>query len=203
MTVKLSRQLDPPVDPEVLGQAFQVSLQPSPLGRTDTVEEHMTWWEDEYRKVLQTAKYRGDHEEAVRSMWSIWMHPGPLFAEVETTLRGLADAGYPLGVISNWAPPLEEALTSLGIRHLFEVVICSTLVGVRKPARTIFEVAGDAFDVPASRCIYIGDSVELDVEGALGAGMRAILIERDGQDRQQRCSLGSYRTISSLEALLP
>ena len=51
-----------------------------------------------------------------------------------------------------------------------------------KPHPSIFAAALQLVDVPAGDAVMVGDSVRQDVEGALRAGMRAVLLHRgDGR----------------------
>ena len=47
-----------------------------------------------------------------------------------------------------------------------------------KPHPSIFQAALRLVDVPASEAVMVGDSVSQDIEGALRAGMRAVLVYR-------------------------
>jgi putative hydrolase of the HAD superfamily len=49
-----------------------------------------------------------------------------------------------------------------------------------KPHPSIFAAALQLVDVDARHAIMVGDSVRQDVEGALRAGMRAVLLQRGG-----------------------
>ena len=53
----------------------------------------------------------------------------------------------------------------------------SEIVGVEKPDPAIFQIALDALRVPASRCVYIGDSVHFDVHGARAAGLHPVHVD--------------------------
>ena len=54
-----------------------------------------------------------------------------------------------------------------------------------KPHPSIFQAALQLVNVPASEAVMVGDSVRQDIEGALGAGMRAILLHRSGQPHHE------------------
>ena len=47
-----------------------------------------------------------------------------------------------------------------------------------KPHPSIFEAASQLVGVEAADAVMVGDSVRHDVEGALRAGMRAVLLHR-------------------------
>ncbi len=104
------------------------------------------------------------------------------FDEVPTALTELRAAGHRLVVVSNWDVSLHEMLRATGLRALVDGAISSAEAGERKPAPGIFaraiELAGPEAD--AAVALHAGDSLELDVAGALAAGLRAVLVARAG-----------------------
>jgi len=90
----------------------------------------------------------------------------------------LSGMTLPMGVLSNWDSTLRDKLAHIeGVN--FEWVLGSAEVGVRKPDPLFFEKAVTATGVGASEIVYVGDSIRLDIEPALRAGMQAILVDRD------------------------
>jgi HAD superfamily hydrolase (TIGR01549 family) len=91
--------------------------------------------------------------------------------------RELAARGVAVAVLSNSEGRLAELLAEIGIADTFAAVIDSGRVGIEKPDRRIFD---HALDVLGARGpgIHIGDSWPADIEGALGAGWRAIWFGR-------------------------
>jgi putative hydrolase of the HAD superfamily len=61
----------------------------------------------------------------------------------------------------------------------FSSLIISERSKFRKPEAGFFNEAIAGFGVPASDIVYIGDSIRLDLEPGLKAGMNAWLIDRD------------------------
>jgi putative hydrolase of the HAD superfamily len=57
---------------------------------------------------------------------------------------------------------------------LFDHVITSAEVGVRKPSRRIFRLAAQRAGVPPERCVMV-DDLEQNLVGARRVGMRTIL----------------------------
>lgn len=92
-------------------------------------------------------------------------------------LRDLADAGYRLAVISNADGRMEDALVRAGLRDHFEFVIDSEVVGVAKPHPGIFQAATERLSLDPAECLYVGDLFAVDVVGARGAGMSALLLD--------------------------
>ncbi|MBM3877153.1 MAG: HAD-IA family hydrolase [Verrucomicrobia bacterium] len=93
-------------------------------------------------------------------------------------LDALASRGVRLGVISNWDERLEPLLRALRLRSFFEVVTVSCDVGFTKPSSVIFEQAVRKFGLPAGRILHVGDSAREDAEGASGAGLQALHLDR-------------------------
>jgi putative hydrolase of the HAD superfamily len=94
---------------------------------------------------------------------NVWRVLGPaslaVFPEVSGVLEALRGAGYRLAVVSNWQGGLRHFCTELGLGDAFD------------PCRRL--------GVPSHRVLHVGDSVVDDVEGALGAGLRAVLVQRE------------------------
>lgn len=96
---------------------------------------------------------------------------------LEDILMVLSD-DYKLALLSNsWLEAPRQALRDHGYGRWFDVMICSFDIGVPKPDPRIFEFALDLLGVRAQEAVMVGDSLEADIKGALGAGMRAILVD--------------------------
>lgn len=87
---------------------------------------------------------------------------------------------YKLGLVSNFGIPEcgKKLLEKFGLKEYLDVVVISGEVNRRKPSPEIFEKALRALRVPASKAVFVGDMIELDVKGPKSVGIRAILIER-------------------------
>ncbi len=101
-----------------------------------------------------------------------------VFDDTFPALDALKARGKRLGIISNFSPNCESLLREMGLAHYFDFFIVSGILGVEKPDPRIFEAAIEAAHESVSQMVYIGDSVHHDVEGAMGAGMDAILVDR-------------------------
>jgi putative hydrolase of the HAD superfamily len=87
---------------------------------------------------------------------------------------------YKLGIVSNFAIPecVHELLKTHGLESLFDVVVVSAAVNKRKPSPEIFKNTLNALGVSADETIFVGDTLDADIEGAKGVGIKAIYIER-------------------------
>jgi HAD superfamily hydrolase (TIGR01549 family) len=85
-------------------------------------------------------------------------------------------------VVSNFSCLLEPILMKLRISDYFEFILASDLIRSGKPRPLIFDLAVGLSGVPRDECVHIGDSYGADYQGAIGAGLQAILLDRNGQD---------------------
>ncbi|HKQ13263.1 MAG TPA: HAD family hydrolase [Steroidobacteraceae bacterium] len=89
----------------------------------------------------------------------------------------------------------------IGLAHFFERTVNARLVGALKPDPAIFHKVIEGTDLQAHEVVYVGDDPLLDVEGARGAGMHAIWIDRQGGGWPPQIAPASY-TVRSLTELL-
>ena len=67
-------------------------------------------------------------------------------------------ARYPLALLSNATDDLDWLLEQrFGIRHLFDVVINSALVGLAKPDPRVYQLALDGLNLPPEAVLFIDD----------------------------------------------
>ncbi len=92
------------------------------------------------------------------------------------TLGALRERGYRVAVISNADGRVRGLLGDAGLGHLLEFVLDSAEVGIEKPDPRIFHAATDRLALPPAACAYVGDIYEIDVLGAEGAGLAAVLV---------------------------
>lgn len=83
---------------------------------------------------------------------------------------------YDLHIITNGFEATQlQKLSQCGLRSYFKELITSEKSNAIKPQRDIFEFAGKAAGANDPReCLMIGDALEIDVAGAMGAGWDAV-----------------------------
>lgn len=79
-----------------------------------------------------------------------------------------------LGSISNGNADLQ----AIGLSHHFQVSVAAHQFGCAKPDASIFLAACAALGVAPQDAVYVGDDILLDVQGAQGAGLRAVWMNR-------------------------
>lgn len=100
----------------------------------------------------------------------------------------LRTQGYKTALLSNTEQPAMEFFRELRY-DVFDAAVFSCAEGTIKPEREIYEVAARRLGVLPARCAFIDDK-QLFVDGAIQAGMKAVLYENLDQARQALKSLG-------------
>ncbi|MBF81995.1 MAG: hypothetical protein CL522_01115 [Actinobacteria bacterium] len=99
-------------------------------------------------------------------------HPDPAMIQVVNELR---QAGYRLALLTNavreFRPVIEKTVP---IYDLFDVIVDSSEVGMRKPDKEIYDLASQNLGVENSQCLMIDDLIA-NVQGAENAGMQGLL----------------------------
>jgi 2-haloalkanoic acid dehalogenase type II len=102
------------------------------------------------------------------------------FPDAAGALRELREQGLVLVVASNWDCSLTQVLERAGLRSLVDGVASSAVAGAPKPDPAVFEEALRLAGASPGEALHVGDSLENDVEGARAAGVRALLLVREG-----------------------
>jgi beta-phosphoglucomutase len=153
-------------------------------GKGADEQELDAWWRGNFSETWPTRPELAD--EMFR-----WLRAGRfdrLFSDTVPTLTALQDFGVPMGVLSNFETQLPDLLRRMGVRDYFDFVLVSSEVGIAKPDPRIFDLAVSKVDRPRHRLLYVGDHVGDDVEGARGAGLDVVLVDRRDHHRQAHCS---------------
>ncbi len=143
--------------------------------------------------------------EVARRIYDQWAvnHHFEMYDDAAPVLKGLQDLGLTVGVISNSHRSLDAFREHFSLTGLIHVSVSSAEHGYMKPHRSIFEAALERAGVQAAESLMVGDSLKHDVEGALDAGMRAVLLRRSGEvPARLPTGLPVIRSLAELPALL-
>ena len=84
-------------------------------------------------------------------------------------------ARVPVAALSNGNADLER----IGLAHHFSFQLGAREHGAAKPEASIFHAACDRLGVAPAQVLHVGDHVEMDVAGAMAAGLRGCWINRE------------------------
>lgn len=121
-----------------------------------------------------------------------------LFPDTKEVLQYLTDKGYQLHLITNGFELTQHGkLNSSGLNVFFKRVITSEGSNSLKPQKEIFDYALAKTGAAVNESIMIGDSIEVDIAGAIAAGMDQVHVNYNGAEQ----SLKPTYTITALKQL--
>ena len=136
---------------------------------------------DRWRRIVtDTLTGVTDPDGSYRRLFDHFARPGawrvaPDAADVFAALRV---RGLRLGLGSNYDERLWSVLAGFPeLAPVCDRVLISAAVGVRKPGEGFFRAVAHAADCAVSDVLFVGDDFGNDYEGAIAAGMSAVLLD--------------------------
>jgi len=158
------------------------------------------------RRIVEGMGGTGPNLDAcAREMYAEWAacQHFELYDEVPDVLRDLAAAGLRIGLISNSHRCLASFQSHFELQGLISATVSSSEHGFMKPHPSIFSAALQLVDVRPAEAMMVGDSFKHDVEGAIRAGMRGVLLQRgDTPTAPGALDVPVIRSLRELPALL-
>ncbi len=173
------------------------------VGESNAIEGMITsgqeFWVRWNAEVLEKAGIQENKAFLARKIDELWWEYADLevYPDVIETLTQLKSKGLKTGVITNGLKrDYEQILVELKLTDFFDIVIGIDTCNKAKPDKEIFLHAINILDVHPEQAVFIGDSVKCDYEGARHAGLKPLLIDREGKASE------SLETIRSLTEVL-
>jgi HAD superfamily hydrolase (TIGR01549 family) len=194
-----------------LGARFGVQLDPARYEQARLAALHV--WRAETlehrsaghrRFAVEIVRGMGAHAAAAEQIGiaaeEAWGDPAnfELFPDVLPLLEVLRSSACTVGLLSNTDRELAPFAAELGISVDF--ALASHAHGRRKPCTTIFAAALALGGATPEQSVMVGDSMEDDIAGAVGLGLRAVLVDR--HDRYPEHAGERVRGLDELPALL-
>ncbi len=163
--------------------------------------------EERYRRILLA--YGVEEAEAVKQSVEVARHARMFYmgqrrvmagaVELLRALRGKAVVGI---VTNNTVEEQTEKLATFGLAGLVDFMVVSEEIGCAKPSPEIFNVALERAGCAAGEAVMLGDSWAADMEGAVGAGIRGVWLNRHGKVRKAGLEIEEVTSLEPLERLL-
>jgi len=123
-------------------------------------------------------------QDAIEEFYRPEVDAWQLYPDTVETLTALREMSLRMGLISNsksdWA--VRAILEKHDLSKLFEVIVTSAELRMRKPRLDIFTRALVALDAKPRETVFVGDSLQADIIGARTAGIRSIHVRRKPVD---------------------
>jgi putative hydrolase of the HAD superfamily len=107
---------------------------------------------------------------------------------LHNVIEELQAGGVRLGLISNAgdAGNVLRLIDKAELSSIFDPILISAAVGIRKPAPAIFRRVLHVWDLPADEVVMIGDRLKEDISGARAVGMHQIWVKAYAEPGQER-----------------
>ncbi len=156
-----------------------------PIGSVERAVHHSDLWVQaqlgrvsycDYWKGVAELLYIHNEGDDIADLRKDYFWGDRLNYELVNLIRDLRADGYPIALLSNESPELQDRLRQFGIHDLFDHVLISALIGVMKPDVTAFRVALQALQVAPHEAIFVDDSLT-NIRAASALGIHAILFK--------------------------
>ncbi len=152
------------------------------------VQADLNWEEPHFNvRVSQTLKNLGYNYDVsspiVSAATNEFCEEFMKYVQIDQNAKAILEklhGKYKLGIVSNFAIPecLLKLLKTNGLDGLFNAVVVSGAVNKRKPSPEIYEGALKMLGISAAETVFVGDTIDADVEGPKEVGMKVVYIER-------------------------
>jgi HAD superfamily hydrolase (TIGR01549 family) len=187
--VDVARDFDLNLSEVLAGQALEVVNEEIGNQIYQYVGRTQEFWHRYDELVMDRLRIREHREELGRAVDARFEDPAnvELYPETLSVLESLRSDGYHLGLISNYHDGLLKILGYHGLDKLLETVTYSQEVGAEKPDPRVFAKALERARCGPSDALYVGNSLQHDVEGARRSGLQAVWLDRNQEATPVEC----------------
>jgi putative hydrolase of the HAD superfamily len=145
------------------------------------------YWAKWNAQVLERLGVNENREFLAKKIDELWWDyaDSGIYSDAIEALSQLRDKGMKTGVVTNaFEKDYQQTLQKLDLIELndyLDVVVGIDACDKAKPDRAIFLYAANKLRVHPKAAIFVGDSVKHDYEGAKNAGLKPLLISREGK----------------------
>lgn len=175
-------------DTAALRRAFSKAFRTAPplafggVSQEERKRLEKKWWKKVVTDVYTEVGMFAGFDEHFDELFEVFRTEAwTLFPETVPVLDVLKSKGYRLGIISNFDSRVYDVMERLGIYGYFDTFVISSEAGYAKPSHGIFLAALEKAGVSSEESIHVGDDLKNDFHGPRALGIRAILLDREGE----------------------
>lgn len=149
------------------------------LGKNPIIQPDFTFrrtLEEKVRIEMDYLGLTGYGEAVVNDLYERTTTETAHSVEVLQTLR----QRYPMVLVSNFYGNIAVVLREFGFEGLFDHIIESAVVGVRKPDPQIFTLGVEALGLKPEEVVVVGDSIDKDIIPAQKVGCQTVWFKGEG-----------------------
>ena len=109
---------------------------------------------------------------------------------------------FPMVLVSNFYGNIATVLREFSLDGIFQQIVESAVVGIRKPDPRIFTLGVEALDFAPSEVVVVGDSIDKDIIPAHQAGCHTVWFKGEGWTSDPVDESAPDRIITNLTELL-
>ncbi len=142
------------------------------------------WWLSIIKKFLDETPSVSFLDEITMAYWKAVMEKSEPYKDALSILIYLKKRKYCLGMITDTDGVKElktKRIKNLDFKKWFDfIVVAGDDIKQTKPDNAPFLLISKKLNLEPQQCVFVGNSLHLDILGAKRAGMATILIKRDG-----------------------
>ena len=123
------------------------------------------------------------------------------FIEASCVLLQLREH-FPMVLVSNFYGNIATVLREFSLDGIFQHIVESAVVGIRKPDPRIFTLGVEALGLDPSEVVVVGDSIDKDIIPARQAGCHTVWFKGEGWTDAPVDESQAERVINSLSELV-
>ncbi len=157
------------------------------------------WWRTLVASVVEPFGGVTDFDAYFDELYAYFARPEAwyVFPDALALLDALRARRIAMGVVSNWDSRLIPLCEQLGLAAYMRTMAVSAHEGCAKPDKALFLRALERLGAAPAEAMHVGDSIEMDWQGARNAGIEAVIVDRQGKISDSRVT-----TVRSLCSLL-
>ena len=161
---------------------IEAGLEPGFIRRVNATNPDANAWARLERGELDVVAFSAAFEEEARALGGtlsgaevITLLAGEVRPEMVEGLRRCKAAGLGLACLTNNIADRDERPDLAEVMALFDVVVESSKLGIRKPEPRFYELACEQLGVPPERCAFL-DDLGINLKPAKAMGMATIKV---------------------------
>ena len=195
-----------PVDEALYREAYVYGERT--LGRNPIIQPNFTFRQTLEQKIgLQLDFIESKCPEVTRAKYGEQLLDDLYIRTCEETTRSRnvllqLHERFPMVLVSNFYGNIATVLREFSLDGIFQQIVESAVVGIRKPDPRIFTLGVEALDLAPSDVVVVGDSIDKDIIPARQAGCHTVWFKGEGWTSDPVDESAADRIITNLTELL-
>ena len=171
------------------------------LGKNPIIQPDFTFHRTLETKLRLQFEYLHEQSSMSEVLSDLYERTRQVTAHSREVLLQLKER-YPMVLVSNFYGNIAVVLQEFGFDGIFQTVIESAVVGIRKPDPRIFTLGVEALGLQPEEVTVVGDSIDKDILPAKKAGCHTVWFKGEGWTDDPVDERQADRVITDLSELL-